>query len=55
MAWIFLYASSRQVFARDFNVAGFLGQAKTFHGLFSFSLDRLRNRLQLPSFRMAIC
>jgi thiosulfate dehydrogenase [quinone] large subunit len=35
MAWIFLYAASHQIFAPNFSVAGFLGQTKTFHGLFS--------------------
>jgi thiosulfate dehydrogenase [quinone] large subunit len=34
MAWTFLYAASHQVFV-DWSVAGFLGGAKTFHGLFA--------------------
>jgi thiosulfate dehydrogenase (quinone) large subunit len=34
MAWTFLYAASHQVFV-GWSVAGFLGSAKTFHGLFA--------------------
>ena len=34
MAWTFLYAASHQVFVSNFSVTGFLGTAKTFHGLF---------------------
>jgi len=35
MAWVFLYASSHQVFVSGFSVAGFLSGTKTFHDFFA--------------------
>lgn len=36
LGWVFLYAGSRQIMTPDWTAAGFLGNAKTFPGLFAW-------------------